>query len=115
MDTESIKPIAGVPPSGWAAVDALPTVCQRAFLVTAGVMVPGFVSIAVITVRKINREGGYVVWRGPDLHRQEFDLDRIAEFADVHSTITRALGCAAALLKAQLDKIDAEKPQTLQP
>jgi hypothetical protein len=98
MNSTSFRPIAGVPPSAWAAIRELPEVCQEAFLVRPDPL-GGMVAVQPILVTRINREAGYVVWRGRGRHLQRFDIDRIAEFSDVHSTLGRAMGRCVELLK----------------
>lgn len=63
------------------------------------------VMIAPIIVTEINRVGGFVKWRVPNQH---LDIERIAAFEDVHSTLGRALAHAARLLKQLAEDVPNE-------
>lgn len=101
------KPIFGVSPSAWRALrEDLPAVGMDAYVVTR----EGYaVCIKPILVTRINREGGYVVYRDRGAHARTFDVERIAEFELVGSTIARAMARCVALLRENLIAAKADE------
>jgi hypothetical protein len=63
--------------------------------------------IAPVIVTKIDRARGVVKWRVPG---RAFDVDRLARFEAVHSTLERAFAHAAGLL----EELAKEAPNELQ-
>ena len=68
-------------------LDGTPRRILPAYQVTRSALT-GSVTVAVIWVTEINKMEGWVKWRTPN---QPFDVERLAEFADVHSTLDAAL------------------------
>lgn len=101
METLIPRPIRGLPVTSWAAAQALPTVCRLAWLVDATPFFdnPAPLRIDMVVVRKVDRVGGYVIYRHWDAHRWRFDSDNIAPFADVHSELPAAVRHAVERMK----------------
>jgi len=82
-----------------AGLDGRPRRVLPAFLVEVGASKCGLMCLP-IWVTEINRAEGWVRWRYPN---KPFDVERLAPFDSVHSSIDTALAAVARLLPPLAD------------